>query len=106
MPNPLTDDVESIEYPRYWLKDNAVTELVARDERLRHADGTPHHNEIISATGLGMTQWWRIRQGHQSAGAKSVPKLLCLAMRTGLTRDQAWDLLFTTEPRQTESRAA
>jgi hypothetical protein len=103
VPNALIDDIE---YPRYWLKDNAVAALVARDERLRHSDGTPHHNEIISATGLGMTQWWRIRQGCQSAGKKSVPKLLRLAMSTGLTRDEAWELLFTTEPRQSASSAA
>lgn len=103
MPETLIDETE---YPRYWLKDNAVTELVARDERLRHADGTPHHNEIISATGLGLTQWWRIRQRQQSAGPKSIPGLVRLAMSTGLTRDEAWELLFTTEPCRSASRAA
>lgn len=98
MPSPTIDDFKSIQFPRYWLKGDAVTELVARDERLRHPDGTPHHGKILDATGLGVTQWWRIRHGHQSAGAKSVPRLLRLAMETGLTKDEAWELLFTTEP--------
>lgn len=81
------------------LKDDAIAQLVARDERLRHPDGKPNHNEILRISGVSSTQWWKVRRGDQDPGAKTLPRLVNLAKSTGLTEDEAYALLFTTEPR-------
>lgn len=82
------------------LKDDAVKRLVARDERLRRPNGKPKHNEIIRASGVSQTQWWKVRRGEQDPGAKTIPRLVDLAKSTGLTEDEAYALLFTTDPRE------
>lgn len=101
MPILLVDDDAPVR-----LRDDAAERLAARDEQLRNADGTPYHTGIISACGFGTTQWWRLRNGQQMPGTKTLRSLLHLAMRTGLTRQEAYDLLFTTEPRDNAEAAA
>jgi hypothetical protein len=80
------------------LKDDAITGLAALDERLRKPNGKPHHGHIISASGVSSTHWWNIRKGFKDPGADAIPKLLGLAKENGLTEEEAWELLFTTEP--------
>lgn len=82
------------------LKDDAVTQLVARDERLRRPNGKPNHTEIIRTSGVSTTQWWKVRRGEQDPGVKTIPRLLDLAKSTGLNEDEAYSLLFTIEPRE------
>lgn len=100
MPSVMADDHTPLR-----LKSDAPEQLAALDERLRKPNGKPHHSEIISACGIGTTQWWRIRRHEQSPGGKSIPKLLDLAMRNGLTRDEAWALLFENEPHAEQAAA-
>lgn len=88
------------------LKDDAIAELVARDERLRHPDGKPNHNEILRASGVSSTHWWNIRNGYKKPGADAFEKLMSLAESTGLTEDEAYALLFTTKPPTTTASAA
>jgi hypothetical protein len=88
------------------LKDDAIVELVARDARLRKPNGAPNHGKIISTSGVSSTHWWNIRKGFKDPGAEAIPKLLHLAMRTGLTEEEAYTLLFTTEPRETAAPLA
>lgn len=101
MPILLVDDDGPVR-----LRDDAAERLAARDARLRNADGTPYHNGILKASGLGMTQWWRLRRGHQQVGTEAFRRLRSLAMSTGLSKEEAYELLFTTEPRDDVEAAA
>ena len=81
------------------LKDDAIAKLAARDEHLRKPNGKPHHGRIIHESGVSQTHMWNLRKGLKDPGAGAIPRLVGLAMKTGLTESEAFDLLFTTEPR-------